>query len=245
MLAIILKELRCYCNTRKYRRIQFLTLCALTLLLFIATVEFYASSRLGRSIDVGEQTYAVFITALFFVQFLVPRHAVEAVYAERESMETHGQNGSLLALTPLSSWKILAGKWIAVFIWAMWGIWLTVPLFAFSTYIGGISLSAAVKCGAVLSVNCLFFALIGMAVARIAPPTQAKAISYGVVLLVTFLPFLPSPLFEDTPILKAMSPLSALLSIFYARLTEVWAWNVGLSCILSALIFPVLSRSKY
>ena len=242
MLAIILKDLRCYANSRKYRRIQFIVLCALSLVLFVATIEFYAHRRMVGTVDVGKQTYMLFIIAFFVVQFFVPRHIVEALYMERGHLKTLGQNGALLALAPLTNWKILMGKLIAVVLWAMWGIWLTVPLFALSSYIGGLVLSQWVKCGIVLLVSCLFFALIGVGIALWAAPTQAKGISYGLVLLLTFLPFIPSSLFETVPMLAAMSPLCALLSILRTDPTDLWVWNIGLFCILSALIFPVLVK---
>ena len=242
MLAVIFKDLCCYANSRKYRRIQFIVLCALSLVLFIATVEFYAHRRTVGTVDVGKQTYILFIIALFAVQFLVPRYAVEALYMERGYLKTRGQNGVLLVLAPLANWKILAGKWIAVVLWATWGIWLAVPLFALSSYIGGLTLAQWVKCGMVLLMSCIFFALVGIGIALWTSPTPAKGISYGVVLFITFMPFIPSALFETMPMLAAMSPLSALLSILRADSTNLWVWNIGLFCVLSALIFPVLGK---
>ena len=147
MLAVILKDLRCYANSGKYRRIQFIVLCALSLVLFVATVEFYAHRRAVGTIDVGKQTYTLFIIALFAVQFLVPRYAVETLYMERGYLKTRGENSALLVLAPLADWKILAGKWIAVVLWATWGIWLTLPLFALSSYIGGLTLLQWGQCG--------------------------------------------------------------------------------------------------
>ena len=246
MLAVILKDLRYYVNSRKYRRIQFIVLCALAFVLFIATVEFYAHRRMVGTIDVGKQTYILFVVTLFVIQFLVPRYAVEALYMEREDLKTREQNGAFLALTPLSSWEILSGKWIAVVLWATWSILLMVPLFALSSYIGGLTLSQWMKCGMVLLMSCIFFALVGISIALWASPTQAKGISYGIVLFITCLPFIPSSLFETIPMLAAMSPLRALLSILGADSTNLWVWNIGLFLILSALIFPVLvKRIRY
>jgi hypothetical protein len=242
MLAIILKDLHCYANSRKYRRIQFIVLCVLSLVLFVATVEFYAYRRTVGTIDVGKQTYMLFIIALFVVQFWVPRHAVEALYIEREYLKAHGQNGALLALTPLANWKILGGKLIAVVFWTTWGIWLTIPLWALSSYIGGLALSQWVRCGVVLLMSCVFFAFIGIGIALWISPTRAKGISYGLVLFITFLPFIPSSLFEAMPVLAAMSPLCALLSILEADPTNLWVWNIGLFCALSVLIFPIFVK---
>ena len=233
MLAIIVKELRCYTNISKYRRMQLVVLCGFALLLLVGTVEFYAH----HTIDVGKQTYKLCIIFLLIPQFWVPRHAVEAWH-----IDGNGTNGAMLALSPLASWKILVGKLSAVVIWTMWGVWLTIPLFALSSYTGGLAVSQLAKCGAVLLVSCIFFALIGIGVALRNPPIQAKSISYGLVLLLTFLPVIPIPLFDAIPVLDVISPLCALLSILSANPTSLWLWNIGLFCALSVLIFPVLVR---
>ena len=233
MLAIIVKELRCYTHIGKYRRMQLVVLCGFALLLLVGTVEFYAH----HMPNVGKQTYKLCIIFLFIPQFWVPRHAVEAWYIDR-----NGTNGALLALSPLASWKILAGKLSAVVLWTMWGIWLTLPLFALSSYTGGFAVSQLAKCGAVLLVSSIFFALIGIGFALCNPSIRAKGISYGVVVLLTFLPLIPIPLLDAIPALDVMSPLCALLSILSADATHLWLWNIGLFCILSILIFPVLMR---
>ena len=237
MFAIILKELRCYTNSAKYRRIQMLVLCGFGVLLLIGTVEFYAHQAVG----VGQQAYKLCMIFLFVVQFWVVRHAVEVWYAERQP-SGHGINGALLALTPLAHWKILAGKLSAVVLWSVWGIWLTVPLFALSSYTGGLAVSQLIKCGAVLSVSCVLFALIGIGCALCNPPARAKSIGYGIILLLTFLPLMPFPPFDTIPLLDAISPLCALLSILYADPTHLWLWNIGLSCVVSVLMFPVLIK---
>ena len=242
MLAVILKDLYCYVSSGKYRRIQFIALCTLSLVLFIATVEFYAHRREAAAIDVGKQTYMLFIIALFIVQFLVPRHAVEALDMERGYLRDDGQNAALLVLTSLSDWEVLAGKLIGVVVWAMWGILLTVPLFALSSYIGSSAPLQWMKCGAVLLVSSVFFALLGIGAALLFSSIRAKAISYGFVLLITFLPFIPSALFEAMPMLAVISPLCAFLSIFRTDPTDLWVWNIGLFSVLSVLIFPVLVK---
>ena len=242
MLAILLKDLYCYVSSRKYRRIHFIALCTLSLVLFIATVEFYAHRRGAGTLDVGKQAYMLFIIALFIVQFLVPRHAVEAIDMERGYMSASGQNGALLALTSLGNWKVLAGKLIGVVVWAMWGILLTIPLFALSSYIGGSAPLQWMKCGVVLLVSSVFFALLGIGAAFWFSSIPAKGVSYGFVLLITFLPAIPSVLFEAVPVLAAISPLYALLSIFSADPTNLWAWNIGLLSVLSVLIFSVLVK---
>ena len=248
MLAIILKELHCYCNSTKYRRIQFLIICALALLLFVATVEFYADSRTGKPIDVGKQTYTLFIIALLIVQFWVPRHAVEAWHIEvaQRSYSAHlrefGQNGALLALTPLTHWKILVGKLSAIVVWTLWSIWLTLPLLALSNYIGGLTVAQLVRCGAVLLVSCIFYALIGVSFALWNSSSRAKSTSYGFILLTTFLPLVPIPPFNAIPLFAAISPLCAVLSILNADPAHLWVWNIGLFFTLFLLLFPILLR---
>lgn len=248
MLAIILKDLRFYTHSRKYRRIQFLPLCALALVLFVATVEFYAHRLTGGPIDVGKQTYTLFIVALFIAQFWVPRHAVEALHMElayNANRGGNGGNGALLQLTPLANWKILAGKLSAVVLWAVWSVWLTMPLLALSSYIGGLALSQLVRCGAVLLVSCIFFAMSGIGIGLWHASARAKGISYGFVLFITFLPLIPFPSFDAIPMLAAMSPLCALLSVIRSDPTHLWVWHIGLFCGLSFLIFPFLVRRAF
>ena len=152
------------------------------------------------------------------------------------------RNGALLALTPLANWKILTGKLSAVVIWTGWGIWLTIPLLALSSYTGGLAVAQVVRCGVVLLVSCTFYALIGMSFALWNPPIRAKRISYGLVLLTTFLPLIPVSPFSAIPMLAVMSPLSALLSILSPGPTHLWLWNIGLFCLLFFLFLPVPIR---
>ncbi len=252
MLAIILKDLRLYTNSRKYKIIQFGILSVLVFMLFVSTMEFYAQgtdTQLDRGqIDVGKQTYALFIICIFIVQFLVPRHAVEAVYMERsqtffkDRQLGNSKNAAMLALTPLSNWKILGGKLAAVVIWALWDIWLTIPLLALSSYIGGLEISQLVKCCVVILVSCIFFTLIGIGIALWNTTTRAKGISYGIILAITFLPLMPISPFTDISMLNIVSPLCALLSIIRSDPTHLWIWHVCLFCILCLLIFPILCR---
>ena len=237
MLAIILKELRYYTNIGRYRRMQLVLLCGFALLLLVGTVEFYAN----RTPNVGQQTYKLCMVFLFVVQFWVPRHAVEAWDTDQRG-QGNSVNGALLALSPLASWQILAGKLSAVVLWAMWGIWLTLPLFALSSYTGGLTVSQLARCGVVLLVSCIFFALIGIGFAVCNPPTRAKGLSYGLVLLLVFLPLIPIPLFDAIPVLDVISPLCAVLSILGTDPTYLWLWNIGLFCVVSMLMFPILVK---
>ena len=237
MLAIIVKELQYYTYSKKYRRIQFLILCGFALLLFVGTVEFYGYS----TSDVGARSYTLCVIGLYFVQLWVPRHAVEAIHIERSGLG-NGTNRALLALSPLADWKILAGKLSAVVLWSVWGIWLTIPLFALSSYTGGLTVSQLGKCGAVLLVSCVFFALVGIGFGLRHPQTRAKGISYGFVLLLTFLPLIPFPLLDAIAMLDVISPLCALLSILNEGATHLWLWNIGLFCVLFVVLFPILIR---
>ncbi len=244
MLAIILKDLRFYTNSRKYRRIHLLILCVLTLLLFVTAVEFYAQRRTGNPITLGQQVYTLFIIALFIFQFWVPRHAVEALCLERTShphLPGDSANAALLKLTPIAAWKILAGKLGAVVLWTIWSIWLAIPLLALSSYIGGLTISQLLKCGVVILGSCLFFALIGIGCALWCSPISAKGISYSVALAITFLPLLPISPFVDIPMLEAISPLCALLSIIGSGGTYLWVWNICLFAVLFLLLFPILA----
>ncbi len=240
MLAIIFKELQCYTYSKKYRRIQFLILCGFALLFFVGIVEFYAN----RTLNVGQQTYKFCVILLFIFQFWVPRQAVE-VWHRDGNLSGNGVNGALLALSPLASWKILAGKLSAIVFWTVWSIWLTLPLFALSSYTGGLAVSQLARCGAVFLVSCIFFALVGISFALCNPPARAKGLSYGLVLLLTFGPLLPISVFEAIPALDVISPLCVVLSILNADPTSLWLWNIGLFCVLSVLIFPVLMRYKH
>ena len=236
MLAVIVKELRCYTNIGKYRRMQLVILCGFALLLFVGIVEFHTN----QTLNVGQQAYKLCMILLFIAQFWVPRHAVEAWHIDR-----NGTNGALLALSPLASWKVLAGKLSAVVLWTVWGIWLTLPLFALSSYTGGLTVPQLAKCGAVLLVSCILFALIGVGFALCNPPSRAKGLSYGLVLLLTLLPLMPFPPFDTIPLLDVVSPLCALLSILSADPTQLWLWHIGLFYVVSVLIFPILIRFCY
>ena len=252
MLALILKDLRLYTNNQKYWIIQFAILFFFVFIFFVSMMEFYAQGttmQLNRvPIDVGRQTYELFIICIFIVQFLVPRQAVEAVYMERsltffkDHQQGDSENLVMLALTPLSNWKILLGKLAAVVIWALWSVWFAIPLFALSSYIGGLAISQLVRCGVVILVSCIFFALVGIGVALWNSPTRAKGFSYGFILVITFLPLIPISPFTDIPIFVILSPLCAILSILQSNVTHLWIWNVCLFCVLCLLIFPILCR---
>ncbi len=250
MFAIILKDLRIYTNSRKYLIIQFVVISVLILVLFVGTIEFYAqgidTNKSGILIDVGKQTYILFILCIFFAQFVVPRQAVDAIRLEQTANNSkynllrNNSNWTQLRLTTLSNWKIIGGKLIAVVISSFFLIWFTIPLFALSSYLGGVPLAHYLQCGIVIFVSCLLYGLIGIGFALRFPPNMAKGISYGIVLIITFGPLLPISPFTGIPMLKTLSPLGTLLSILQSDAEYVWMWHIGVACVLSILIFTTL-----
>ena len=248
MFTLCIKDLRIYTNSRKYRRIHFVVLCVLTLCLFLGAIEYYAQGlerhQSGSTFLVGERTYSVLIICLFIAQFLVPKHAVESVSLERfltnklDGLHKHNNNDSLLILTPLSHWKIIVGKLVAVVLWSMLGVLLTIPLFALSIFMGGLPILQLMKCGLVILVSSLLFALIGISSAMWNEPKRAKTISYGIILALTFLPLFPLAPFVYIPMLDLLSPLSALFSILHSETMNLWLWNV---CLISAFCVLTLS----
>lgn len=249
MLAFILKDLRVYSNSRRYRTIQFFLLVVLVVIFFIGAVEFYTqsinNSQSNSNIDVGKQIYSLFIISLLIMVFFVPRHAVEAIVMERrqnildDHQKTVNENEALLMLTSHANWKIFGGKLIGVVVWTIWGIWLTIPLFALSSYIGGYSIWQMGKCMLVLTVTSIFFGLIGIVFAISFRPIHAKTISYGIILSLTFLPLLPIIPFYEFRHFGILSPLKVLQSIIQHNISHLWLLYVCLYCILSILIFPI------
>ena len=250
MLAITLKDLRTFTNTRKYLIIQFAILTTLILILFVATLEFYAqgidTNKSVKLIDVGKKTYTIFIIAIFFAQFVVPRHAVDAIHLEltgtnlKDSPLRNDSTWSLLKLTPLESWRIIGGKLISVVVWSFCVIWFTIPLFALSGFLGGVPILQYWQCGIVIFVSCLLYSLIGIGSAFWFSTINAKGISYGIVLTITFLPLLPISPFTEIPMLETLSPLVALFSVLLSNESNLWLWNVGLYSVLCLIIFPIL-----
>lgn len=250
MLAIILKDLRIYANSRKYLTIQFVILSILAIVLLIGTMEFYAqgidTNKNGILIDVGKQTYIMLILSIFLVQFVVPRHAADAIGLEltvnnfKESLLGNDSNWTHLRLTPLGNWRIIGGKLIAVVIWSIWVIWFTIPLFALSGFLGGVQIVHYLQCGIVILVSCLLYALIGFGFSFWLSPIKAKASSYGIVLSTTFLPLLPISPFTDIPMFETFSPFAALLSILQSDTGHFWLWNVGLYSVLCLILFLIL-----
>ena len=250
MLAIILKDLRIYANTRKYLIVQFVVISVLILVLFIGTMEFYAqgidTNKIGSLIDVGKQTYIILILCIFFAQFVVPRHAVDAICLEhignnfKDNLPSDNSNWTFLRLTPIGNWRIIGGKLTAVVVWSFWLIWFSIPLFALSGFLGGVTIGQYLQSSVVIFASCLLYALIGIGFALWLSPLNAKGISYGIVLMTTFLPLLPISPFTEIPMIEILSPLAALLSILQSDAGLMWMWHVGLYCVLCLVLFPVV-----
>ena len=252
MLAIILKDLRLFTNTRKYRLIHYIVLVILVILLFSSTVEFYAQGIKNRTegnhIDVGKRSYSLLIIGFFILHFIVLNLGVEAACLEegtqyfKDKIWKYGKNRAHLALTPIQNWKILSGKLTAIIIWTLWGVWFTIPIFVLASYIGGLAMLQLVKCGTVIFINCMFFGMISFGIAQWNTPSSAKGISYGIVFAISFLPLTPIPPFSYVPMFNLLSPICSLISIISLHQSHLWGWHVCTLIILCLLTFPVLVR---
>ena len=251
MIALILKELRCYAHQPKYRRTQFIILCTLAFALFATALEQFALSRGRPQILVGESIYALLIP-LFFSLLLglaIPLQAIESFQIER-----HGSNWDLLNLTPISHRRLLLGKLMGAVLAILWSIGLTIPLFGISVYTGGLEIHQLLQCGLVSIVGFIAFSLIGTCFTLLGQPNHASARSYAVVLSLTFTPLIapaltplvgiPTILLE---LLRMLSPLCILVAIVKADthitfgIAPVWVWMVIYHIILSAILFGILS----
>lgn len=223
MFTVLLKDLSIYTNSRRYRIVQLTVLCCLVLCFFLSTLEFYAQGieqqSSGMFFDVGRHVYSVLAVCIYITQLLIPKHAIESINIERPSnvskynTDKNSDNAALLELTPIPYWKIILGKLSAVVIWWFFGVFLTIPLFTLSLYMGGLSISQLVKCGFILIVNSLFFALVGIMSAIWNHPKRAASISYGIILTINILPLIPITPIDRFPMLDMLSPLHALLAV--------------------------------
>ena len=238
MLALIIKELRCYAHQRKYRRIQFVILCVLAIILFAAAFELFAQSQTGSQINVGSGMYSILVIALLIAMlcFAVPLQAVEAMQIETEST-----NLELLYITPINDWKLLAGKLIGAIIAGLWSVWLAIPLFWLSIYTGGLTLRQLFVCGLVLIASVTLFSMIGITFALFGTPVHVKSRSYIVVLSITFLPLiLPHTISLDgltLDLLRLLSPLCVLLSVIRLETDFLWLWMVCFYALSFVFIF--------
>ena len=251
MIALILKELRFYAHQPKYRRTQFIILCALAVAMFATAFEQFALSRGRPQILVGESIYG-FLIPLFFCLLLgltVPLQAVESFQIER-----HRSNWALLTLTPIGHRKFLLGKLMGSVLALVWCIGLAVPLFGLSVYTGGLGIDQLFQCGLIFVAGFTAFFLIGACFTLLGQPNHAIVRSYAVVLLLTFTPLvapaltslvsIPTPVLE---LLRVLSPLCVLIAIvqsdtnIFLGIVPVWVWMVLYHTILSVILFVILS----
>ena len=251
MIALILKELRCYAHQPKYRRTQFIILCTLAFALLAIAFEQFALSRGRPQILVGESIYALLIPFFFclLLGLVVPLQTVESFQIER-----HRSNWDLLNLTPIGHRKFLLGKLMGAILAILWCIGLTIPLFGVSVYTGGLEIHQLLQCGLVFIVGFIAFFLIGACFTLLSHPNHAMGRSYAVVLLLSFTPLItpaltplvgiPTILLE---LLRVLSPLCVLVAIVksdpYIALgvAPIWVWMVFYHIILSATLFGILS----
>lgn len=248
MLSIVFKDLSIYSNSYKYRLIQFTILVLLIIVFFISLTEFYSSGIENHNEDnanPGHQTYSLFIISMLFITFLIPRHAVEILNIEHpeksnvNSLNVGIGNIAFLKLSKLTDMEILIGKIIVVVIWTLWSIWFLIPIFSLSSYIGGYTIWQLVKCGIVLTINGVFFSIIGYICGLCFHTTTAKGVSYGIILFITLIPLLPFYPFNIDN-LDILSSFAGLSSVLYSGESHLWLYNSCLNLILSLLLFPIL-----
>ncbi len=251
MIALILKELRCYAHQPKYRRTQFIILCTLAFALLAIAFEQFALSRGRPQILVGESIYARLIPLFFclLLGLVIPLQTVESFQIER-----HRSNWDLLNLTPIGHRKFLLGKLMGAILAILWCIGLTIPLFGLSVYTGGLKIHQLLQCGLIFIVGFTAFFLIGACFTLLGHPNHAMGRSYAVVLLLSFTPLItptltplvgvPTILLE---LLQVLSPLCVLVAIVNSDpyialgIAPIWVWMVFYHIILSATLFGILS----
>ena len=245
MIALIVKELRCYARQRRYRRIQFVIMCLLAFTLFTAAFELFAQSQTSSQIDVGSGIYSILVIVFFIaiLCFAVPLQGIEAIQIEKRSA-----NLDLLTITPINAWKLLAGKLIGAIIAALWSVWLATPLFWLSIYTGGLTLRQLFACGLVFIAGNALFLMIGISFTLFGNPIHARSRSYAAVLSITLLPLILSHTirFEQgaLDLLHLLSPLCALLSIIRSEKGSIaiWLWMTCFYLLLFALMFGISGR---
>ena len=244
MFALIAKELRYYANQRRYRRVQFVILSLLAFTLFAAAFELFSHHQTGTQTNVGAGLYGILVIVFFVVLlcFAVPVQIIEAIQIEKR-----GSNFDLLSMTPLNTWKLLAGKLIGGIIAVFWPVWLVSPLFWISIYTGGLEFVQTLACISVGIAGSLVFSMIGISFALFGSARHAISRSYAVILPITLLPLILSHTFTLAPrgeeLLRALSPLCVLLSIVRSEtdvlygVMPIWGWMICFYTVLSALMF--------
>ena len=249
MIALILRELRCYIHQPKYRRIQFVILCLLAFTLFATAFELFAASQTQPQTRMGESVYAILVLVFFIaiIGLVVPLQAIETLQTERLNT-----NWELLIITPLSTWRILLGKMIGTILLTLWVVWLSVPLFWLSVHTGGLAIWELLQCALVFTAAFTLFFLIGVCLTLFGSPMTAISRSYAVVLSIIFAPLIISQMpvtpFPFGEVLRLLSPLCVLIAIVKSEtriamgIAPIWVWMIGCYTLLSVLLFWISNR---
>ena len=232
MFAIIIKDLYRYADRPKYRLIQFSIVSLISAIFFIATIEYFFSTRSNSQTDTGRNVFVILVSTLFVVitGVVTPIFAIESIQDERCNT-----NFDLLHLSRLSTVQILLGKLTGVLLASFSLILMTAPIFILSTYTGGFKLRDLLTCGIVfLSAN-LLFVLISFSLA-LSLHENILSCSYGTILAVTFLPLVaPKPIWW-------ISPLTILIEIVQLESNpKVWL-SVGGYFAVALLIFILVKQ---
>ena len=155
MLAIIIKDLHLYTSNRsKYRLIQFSIVLLISAIFFIATIEYFSTTRINSQIDTGHNIFTILVSTLFITitGIITPIFAIESIQDERRNT-----NFDLLHLSRLSTVQILLGKLTAILLASFTLTLMTAPIFILSTYMNEFKLRDLLTCSMVfLSANILF-----------------------------------------------------------------------------------------
>ena len=185
MLAIIIKDLHLYTSNRsKYRLIQFSIVLLISAIFFIATIEYFSTTRTNSQIDTGHNIFTILVSTLFITitGIITPIFAIESIQDERRNT-----NFDLLHLSRLSTVQILLGKLTAILLASFTLTLMTTPIFILSTYMNELKLKDLLTCGVVfLSANILFILIsFGLALSL---NENILSCSYGTILAIILLP---------------------------------------------------------
>jgi|TARA_B100001105_G_C22391884_1_gene444827 ABC-type transport system involved in multi-copper enzyme maturation permease subunit len=200
---------------------------------FIATIEYFFSTRSNSQINTGRHVFTILVSTLFVVitGVVTPVFAIESIQDERRNT-----NFDLLHLSRLSTVQILLGKLTGVLLASFALTLMTAPIFILSTYIGGFRLKDLLTCGILfLSANTLFV-LISFSLA-LSLHENILSFSYGTVFAVIFLPLVaPKPIWW-------ISPLAILIEIVKPESNpKVWLSVGGYFAV--ALLFFILINQR-
>ena len=233
MLAIIIKDLHLYTSNRsKYRLIQFSIVLLTSAIFFIATIEYFSTTRTNPQIDAGHNIFTILVSTLFITitGVITPIFAIESIQDERRNT-----NFDLLHLSRLSTVQILLGKLTAILLASFTLTLMTTPIFILSTYMNEFKLRDLLTCGVVfLSANILFILIsFGLALSL---NENILSCSYGTILAIILLPLVtPKPIWW-------ISPLAILIEVVKLESNpKVWL-NVGGHLVIALLLFILIKQ---